>query len=151
MPVVPHFDHDLRALMICIQRNCAARAFARCDASFARFDSVVHRVTNDVRHRLRQGVENPFVEIGVLSCEFQGHIFSAVLCNIANHAREAAKELFDRNHANLQHRLVQFVEHACLKGERVHQLGANRIARVFLVELGEGTIQHRLANDQFTD
>ena len=149
--VVAHFDYHLSALVKRVEKNCAARAFACGDAVFAGFDAVIDGVANKMGHGLGESVENAFVEISVFAGEFESNVFSAMLGNVADHAGETAKKLFDGNHANFKDRFVQFVEHARLERDCVNQFCVNRIARVLLTELGKRAVEHGFSNDQFAD
>src|ERR1700722_11863223 len=104
--VVPNFDDDLRALMVCVEINRAACGFAGGDAIFGAFDAVIDGVAHDVHQRLGERIENALVEIGVLAGEVESDVFAALLRNVANETRESAEKLLDGNHTNLEHALV---------------------------------------------
>ena len=63
--VVGDFDDHVICLVISIQANDALRRFAGRHAFLRCFNSVVCGVTHQMGERLRQSVENPFVEIGL--------------------------------------------------------------------------------------
>ena len=71
----------------------------------------------------------PFVEIGVLPADVQFDFAPALPRHISHHAREAAEQLVDRNHANLHDRALQIVQHAGLEGHGVGELTAQRLFR----------------------
>ena len=147
MTIVTDFDHHLRPLMVSVQINCSAGPFARRDPFFAGFNPVVDRIANNMRHGFRKRIQNAFIKVGIHAGKLESHIFSAMLGHIAHHPRESPEKLFDRNHADFQHRLVQFLENPRLERKRIHQFGAHRIARIFLIELAQRAIQHRFPDD----
>ncbi len=149
--IVANFDDDLRALVIRVEINRAARGFAGGDAVFGAFDAVIDGVAHDVHQRLGERVENALVEIGVLAGEVESDVFAALLGDVANEARETAEQLLDGHHANLEHAFVQLIENARLKRESVGELGAQRIVLMAFVELGQRAVEHRLADDEFAD
>src|SRR5260221_14584851 len=102
MAIIANFDDHLGALVKRIQENRAASAFAGGDTVFAGFDAVIDGIANQVSHGFGEGVENALIEVGVLSGELQGAIFSAMLGNVANHAGKTTEKLFNRNHSNLK-------------------------------------------------
>ena len=46
---------------------------------------------------------------------------------------------------------MQFIENAGLESERVRHFGANRVARMALIEFGQSAVQHGFADDEFAD
>src|SRR5262249_39270213 len=100
--IVANFEDELSALVIGAKGYCSTYGFLRGQSLVGRLDAVVDRVANNVSERFGQRIKNAFIEIGVLAYEFQRDIFAAVLGNVADNAREAPKELFNRHHANFQ-------------------------------------------------
>ena len=98
--VITDFDHHLSALMIGVQINGAARGLCGSEALFGRAYAVIHGVSNQVHQRLGEGIQNAFIEVGVLPGNFQRDVFPALLGDVANNARKAPEELLDRHHAN---------------------------------------------------
>ena len=69
--VVGDFDDDLIAVVIGVQPDDALRRLAQFAALFGRLNAVAHRVAHQMGERLGDGVENSFVEIGVLPADDQ--------------------------------------------------------------------------------
>jgi hypothetical protein len=57
--------------VIGIEFDHAVRGLARFAALFRRFNSMADRIADQVRQRLGDGVEDAFVEIGILSADSQ--------------------------------------------------------------------------------
>ena len=149
--IVANFDNDLRALMIGVEIDGAARGLSGSQALVGGLNAVVHRIAHQVHKGLGKRVKNALIEIGVLAGEVQGHILATLLGNIADDTRKTAEELLDGHHADFQNAFVQLIEDASLKRHRVGKLGAQGISGVLLVKLGQRAIEHGLANDQFAD
>ena len=149
--IVADFDDDLRALMVGVEINRAARGLARGEAFVGGLDAVVDGVAHEMHQRLAERIENAFVEISVLAGNVQGHVLAALLGDVANDARKAAEKLLDGHHANFQDAFVKFIENARLKAHGVGELCAERIARMALVEFRERAMEHGLADNQFAD
>ena len=137
--------------MIRLEINSAARGLACGEPFVGGLDAVIDGVAHKMHQRLAEGVENTFVEIGMLAGDVQSHVLAALLGDVADDARKAAEELLDRHHANFEDAFVQFIENARLKAHGIGELCAERIARVALVEFGERAMEHGLADNQFTD
>ena len=88
--IVGDFDDDLIALVIRIQPDDTLRRLAQLAALFGRLDAVTHRVAHQMRERLGDGVENSFVEIGVLPADVELDVAAALPRHVAHHARESA-------------------------------------------------------------
>jgi hypothetical protein len=112
---------------------------------------MVDGVAHEMHERLAERVQNALVEISVLAGKFQGDVLAALFGDVAYHARKAAEELLNGHHANLEDAFVEFIENARLESESVRQLCADGIASVTLVKLGQGAVEHGLANNQFAD
>ena len=114
-------------LVVSIQANRSRRILA-CGFALARtLESVAYRVTHNMRERLGNGVEQPFIEIRLLTAQYQTNLFVAFFGRVSHHARKASKQLFDRNHAYLHHRPLQVVEHARLETHGIGKLRPQRI------------------------
>ncbi len=125
------------------------RSLAQLAALFGRLDAVADGVADQMRQRLGDGVENSFVEIGVLPADVEFHFAPALPRHIAHHAREAAEQLVDGHHADLHHRALQIVQHPRLERHGVGELAAQQLFRIALGELVQRLLQHRLADNQF--
>src|SRR5579871_3110724 len=112
---------------------------------------MVHGVANDVCQRLRKSIQNSFIEIGILTCNFKRDILSAVLGDIANYTREAAEELFHGNHANFEYGFVKLIKNARLKCQCVRHFRAERIAGMVLVKFRESAMEHGLADNELAN
>src|SRR6516165_5854818 len=110
--VITDFDHHLRALMIGVQIDGTARGLSSSEALFGSAHPVIHGVSNQVHQRLGEGIQNAFVEVGVLSGNFQRNVFPSLLADVANNPRKTAEELFDRYHGNFQHAFVELIKNA---------------------------------------
>ena len=102
------------------------------------FDAVVGGVANHVGERLAERVENAFVEIGVLSGDFDADVFVAQLGDIANDAWKAPEELLDGHHPNFHHGFLELAEHARLEREGVGEFCLQRIFEVAAFEFRHG-------------
>src|SRR5467141_488790 len=100
-----------------------------------------------MHQRFGKSIENALIEIGVLARKIQSHILAALLGNVADDARETAEELFDGHHADFKNALVQFIQDAGLKRHGVSKFGAQGIASMLLVKLGQRAIEHRLSDN----
>src|SRR5919108_1343561 len=98
--IVADFDDDLRALMIGIEVNGAARGLSNGQAFIGGTHAMIYSVADKMHERLGESVEDALVKVSVLPGKFQRDIFSALFCNVSNNARKAAKELLDGHHAN---------------------------------------------------
>src|SRR4029077_7923736 len=65
--IVANLDHHLIALVIGIQPDLPSRWLALTPALLSRFDSVSYRVPIQMRQWFGDGVENAFIEVGLLS------------------------------------------------------------------------------------
>src|SRR5882757_2616596 len=83
--------------------------------------------------------------------DFESDVFSAEFGDVANDARKAAEQLFDRHHADFEDALVQFVEDAGLERKGFGKLATNGVAGMVNVEFSERAVEHVLADDKFTD
>src|ERR1700684_2232420 len=99
---------------------------------------------------LGDGVENSLVEIGVLPADVQLDFAPALPRHVAHHAREAAKQLIARDHANFHDRALQIVEHAGLESHGVGKLTAYGLFRIAFGKFAERLLQHRLADNQLS-
>src|SRR5208337_2236801 len=149
--IVANFDNDLSALMVSLERDGAARGFAGAEAHVGGFDTMINGVADQVGERLGERVKNPFVQVGVFAGNFQGDVFAAEFGDIADNPGEAAEQLFDRNHADFEDALVQFVENTRLESQGFGKFHPNGVSRVMYVELGEGAMEHGFADDELTD
>jgi len=136
--------------MIGIEKNGAASGLSGVEALAGRLDAVIDGVADKVRERFREGIEDAFVEIGVLAGHFEGDVLAAKLGDVADDAPEAAEELLDGNHAESSRRTC-----AVRRGRAIETRGlppsfdADGIARMLRFEFGEGANKHGLADDQF--
>ena len=89
--IVADLDHHLIALVIGIQLDLSPRRLAQAPAFLGRFNAVADRVPHQMRQGFGDGVENAFVEVGLLTGEFQIHFAAALPRHIAHDAREAAE------------------------------------------------------------
>src|SRR5712664_1869742 len=140
--IVAYFNDDLSALMIGVEIDGAANGLTGSQSFVGRLNAMIHGIAHDMHERLGQSIEDAFVEVRVLTGNFQSHVFAALFGDVANDARKTAEELFDGHHANLQNAFVQFAEDARLKCHGVGKLGTQRIAGVLLIELRERAIEH---------
>ena len=108
-------------------------------------------VANQVSQGLGDGVENAFVEIGVLPAEHEFDLAAALPGNVAHHARKAAEQLVHRHHANLHDRALQIVEHPRLESHGIGKFAAQQLFGITLGEFVQRLLQHRLADNQFAD
>jgi hypothetical protein len=145
--IIAHLDDDLRALMEGVECYGAARGLARSETLVGGLDAVVYGVAHEMHKRLVERVEDALVEIGVFTRNVQGHVLAALFGDVAHDARKAAEELLDRNHADFQDALVQFIQHTGLEAEGLGQLCANRIAGMAAVKLGKSSVEHGFADD----
>ena len=106
------------------------------------------RIADQMCERLGDCVEDPFVEVGVLSADRQFHLAPTLACDVAHHAREATEELINGHHANLHDRTLQVVEDASLEGHGVGKFSAQGLFGEALGEFVQCLLQHRLTDNQ---
>src|SRR5262249_10144519 len=104
-PVIFDFNDHLGALMISVEIDGAARGLALRNALVRRLDAVIDGIADHVHERLGEGVEDAFVEIGVLAGQFESDVLAALFGYVADDAGKATEKLLDRDHADLQHAL----------------------------------------------
>ena len=102
-PIIRNFDYNLVSLVIGVQFHGSTGWLSRGLALLGRLDAMVNGIAYQVRQRLSQSIQDAFVEIRIFSDDFQLHIASAMLCDVAHKTREAPEELLDRHHADLHH------------------------------------------------
>ena len=130
----------------------AASAFTQAsDALFGAFDTVTHRVANQVSERFSDGVHETLVQICVLTAQYQSNILATLLGYVTHHAGETTEKLLHRHHTNFHYRTLQVAEHARLKRHRIAETSAQGFLGSMSGKFGECLLQHRPADDQFTD
>src|ERR1700735_102203 len=72
-PIVADLDHNLIALMKSMQPDLSMRRLAQAPAQLGRLNAMTDRVPHQMRERLGDGVDNTFIQVGLLSAEFQIH------------------------------------------------------------------------------
>ncbi len=106
--VVRDFDQHLPALVARPQFEAPLRTLAASDALLRQFDSVIHRIPDDVSQRVLDRLEQASVEFRFLAFHLDQHLLAARRGYIANHARELVKDVADRLHARSHHFFLQF-------------------------------------------
>ena len=150
-PIIRDFDDHLVAVVIGVKANGALRGLAGFLAVCGAFDAVSDSVAHEVRQRFGDGVENAFVEIGIFSADDEIDLTIALLGHVAHHARKAAEQLLDWDHADLHHRTLQIVQHARLEGHGVGEFSADGFLGIDTREFVQRLLQHRLTDDQLAD
>lgn len=79
---------------------------------------MIDRISHNVCQRLGKRIQNPLVQVRMLSGNFQRHIFSAQFRDVTDNSRESPEQLLHRHHSDLQHAFVQFIQHPRLKRQR---------------------------------
>ena len=139
--VVGDFDDDVAAFMAGAQLEGSLGVLARGLAHFGRLDAVIERVAHGVGERVLDGLEQAFVEFGVLAFDLDADAAAERLREVADDARHFGEDVGDRLHARLHHALAQVGgDHVEAAREQGH------------VGIGRGGLQDLVAGEhQFAD
>ena len=121
--VVGDHDDDVVALVARDKSDFTDTRLALCLALVRHFDSVVERVAQEVHNRVADFVDDRAVEFGVLAFDCQIDFFVEFLGYVANHAREAVKDLADGNHADLHDDVLKIGRHSVHLLQSFRELG----------------------------
>src|SRR6185437_4625459 len=141
--VVAHFHGDVAAAMAGIEVHGAFGGLAGGDARFRRFDAVVDGIAHQVNQRIADLLEHGLVELGLLTRELQLDLLAEALRQVAHHAREAAENEGDGQHANPHDAFLQLA-HVALE---LPEAGA-QLLRIRPVEVRAELTQHRLRDHE---
>ncbi len=141
--VVRDLDVDLTALVEGPQRQESLLGLARRASVLRTLDSVVDRVTHQVRERILDGLDDGLVELGVLALHHQLHLLAAGQGQVTHDPWQLVPDVADRLHPGLHDPFLQ------LGGDQVEALGRAGEAGVLLLgdqldDLVAG--QHELAD-----
>ena len=87
-PVVFHFNVDVVAAMVGAQDDLTLFGLASTDAIFGAFDSVGHRIANEVHQRIGDLLNDVVIELGFAAGEIQVNQFSGGFGGVTNGARK---------------------------------------------------------------
>ena len=108
-------------------------------------------ISHHVGQRLGDRIQNALVEIGLPTPDDELDLFAALTRDVSHHARKPAKQLIDRHHANLHHRVLQVSQNPALERHGIGELSPQDIFRKALSKFQQRLLQHRFRQDQFTD
>ena len=107
-----------------------------------RLDAVIERVAHRVGQRILDGLKQALVQFGVLAFHLQAHPAAQRLREVAHHARHLGKDVRDRLHARLHHRLRAGRPSPCRGGAKA----------CVMLGSADGGLQHLVAGEhQFAD
>ena len=126
-----------------VQREPAFRGLATRDPLGGRFDAVVDGVADQMGQRVADGLDDAFVEFGVLPFHVEAGLFAAGDRKVSNHARELVPDGGDGLHACLHDACLQF------RGQQVQPLHGALQGRILP---GGAELNHLIAGqDQLAD
>src|ERR1700744_5433781 len=123
--IVGNLDDDLAAFVIGAEKEAAFGGFADGDAAFGLFDAVIDGISNDVRGRIFDRLDDGLVEFGFFAFHLDAHLFAAHRSDVAHGARKFAPDVADGLHARLHHAFLQF------GGDEVEALAGREQTGVF--------------------
>ncbi len=141
-PIVTDLDDDLIALVVGLETDGSMSWLAATSTFVGAFNTVSDRVSNQMRHRFGDGVEQALVQGGVLAIQYEFDLLAALLGDVPNHAGKSAEQLLDRHHANLHHRPLQIAQHARLKGHGVGESATHGFFGIVHGKFIERLLQH---------
>src|SRR6185295_15446890 len=106
-PIVAHFNTDVAAAMAHIETQMTDGGFAAPDAHVRLLDAVVDAVADEVHERIADLLEHRLVELGLLARHDELDLLAETLREIAHHAREAAENEADGQHAHAHDAVLQ--------------------------------------------
>ena len=145
--VVAHFDDNVAALMECGQGQGAPCGFARGHPFLRRFNAVVQRVANQMHQGVVDLFQHRLVDFGLLSNHLQLDVLAELGAQVPYQPWEATEGHGDREHANLEHILLQLPGVALQLGDAVPQV--IRQVAIDRLKLFTDLGQHGLGDDQF--
>ena len=110
LPVVLNGNDDFTAGMLCGKDDPALRAFPGGNTFFnGFFDTVVHRVADDVHNRVADAVQYAFVNFGFFADDIQRNIFAQLLAHIAHDTVHFIEHARNGEHADAHSDILQFI------------------------------------------
>ena len=96
MAVVHNFDHHLASLMPCFNAKRTGARLSRLRPYVRRLDAMIDRVPHHVRQRIGQSFDETAIQSDFLAAEIQTHILTKRVREVAHHARQPRKDVFNR-------------------------------------------------------
>jgi hypothetical protein len=106
--VVRDFDQDLPALVARDEFDVPLGSLAARRSQFRHFNSMIHRIADDMGERILDGFEKASVQFGFLSFHLNQHLLTAGRGHIAHDPRELVKNVTDGLHTRLHDFFLQF-------------------------------------------
>src|SRR6185312_11526885 len=141
--VVTDADRNAAALVARIEMHRAGGRLAGRRAHLRSLDAVIDAVADQVHQRIADLLEHGLVELGLLARELELDLLAEALSEVAHHAREAAEDEADRQHAHAHDALLQLAHVALELREAAAQLLGIRS-----VEVRAELAQHRLGDHE---
>src|SRR5581483_6331175 len=144
--IIAHLHGDVAAAVRGVEVHGTLGGLARRNAYFRRLDAVIEAVAYEVHQRVADLLEHRLVELGLLAGELELDLLAEALREIAYHAREAAEDEADGQHAYAHDALLQLAYVAFELSQAATQLLCVRP-----VEMRAELAQNRLRDHELTD
>ena len=150
--VIFDLDDDVVAFLASFDADRAARRLAALDARGRQFDAVIERIAKEVNERIDDLLGDGFVQLGIFSVDDQLDFLAEGAGEIANHARKAAENGFDGNHASAQAGGLQLVGDEAEARGGLEKRGFEAIVGELALGKAAAEMQEAIAfEDEFAD